>query len=440
MAADDLILTRALADELMPFTITFDEDGYIIDLSRLLRQLWGKKEGASLSDLHKQIRISRPFDGELKRAYLDELSGMIVHLHVDGQSEVVVRGQIYTKSDGWFFTGFPKISTIHELEGIGIQLSQLPLHTAMGELLIANEASKASLNEAQRQADQINESNEMLSKLNERFERFVPTAILENIGIRSPLDVKLGRYVETRKAVMFADLRSFTSLSEQLKAREIFAVINQYLDSTVPSIEKHGGYVVQYLGDGIMALFPGGTPAAIHAAVDMQRALQDYEQSHPEFPHALRMSIGIHEGPVALGIVGNETRWDASIIADAVNTSSRIESMTRILGGDILVSREFLDNSGQRDDFQIRELGAHQIRGRQAQIELVEILDSLGEDQRRARSITAGDFADGLKRYRDGDLYAAMSSFSRVLSVVANDHAALYYLGRISQRLQGLPS
>lgn len=439
MSSDELIFTRALADELIPFSINFNEDGEISGLSRMLFQVWKIKENDDLIAVRQRLQISRPFAGDLQHAYLNELSGMIIHLHLSGMESTVIRGQIYVKPDGWLFTGFPKISTIGELENIGIQLSELPLHTAMGELLIANEASKASLEDAQVQANKITRSNNMLGQLNERFERFVPTAILENIGIHSPLDVKLGRYVETEKAVMFADLRSFTSLSEQLKAGEIFTIINQYLNCTVPAIEAHGGYVVQYLGDGIMALFPGGTTQAIHAAIAMQHSLHDSLNAQSDFPHNLRMSIGIHEGPVALGIVGNETRWDASIIADVVNTSARIESMTRVLGGDILVSREFLDNSGQRDEFQIRELGAHQIRGRQAQLELVEILDSLDDEQRQSRSVTAADFAEGLQRYRDGDLYAAMSSFSRVLSVVAQDHAALYYLGRISQRLQGLP-
>jgi class 3 adenylate cyclase len=424
----------------MPFTITLDTQGALLHLAPLLRKVWGLDSEEDLNALRERLCLSRPFAGRLQREWLDELTGMIIHLHLEGTEGTVIRGQIYETLTGWIFTGFPRISAISELETLGVQLSQLPLHSAIGELLIANEASNVSLAEAQLQASRITESNETLEALNERFERFVPTAILENIGIESPLDVELGRYVETEKAVMFTDLRNFTTLSEKLEAPAIFAVINQYLSCTVPSIEEHGGYVVQYLGDGIMALFPGGTAQAIHAGVAMQNALQDYLRSRPDFPHDLRMSIGIHEGPVALGIVGNKTRWDASIIADAVNTSARIESMTRVLGGEIIVSREYLERTGQADTFETRELGAHQIRGRAGQLELVEILNSLEPDERHSRELTRKDFSGALQSYRDGDLYAAMSNFSRVLSMVPSDHAAQYYLGRISQRLQDLPA
>ena len=71
----------------------------------------------------------------------------------------------------------------------------------------------------------------------DHFARFVPSKFIENIGVQSPLDAKLGGHVETRKAVMFADLRDFTTISEHLEAGQIFDVINQYLACTVPCIE-----------------------------------------------------------------------------------------------------------------------------------------------------------------------------------------------------------
>jgi len=269
----------------------------------------------------------------------------------------------------------------------------------------------------------------------DHFARFVPSKFIENIGVQSPLDAKLGGHVETRKAVMFADLRDFTTISEHLEAGQIFDVINQYLACTVPCIEAQGGYVLQYLGDGIMALFPAGTSDALQAAIDMQKALRYCQEQHSSMPFRLQMSIGIHEGPVALGIVGNETRWDASIIADAVNASSRIEAMTRVLGGDIIVSQEYLDNAGDISGFSQRNLGVQQIRGRKGLLELVEILDSLDPEILEAREATSGDFAKGIEAYQNGDLYLAMSCFSRVLATVPDDLAAQFYLARISQRI-----
>ena len=238
---------------------------------------------------------------------------------------------------------------------------------------------------------------------------------------------------------MFADLQGFSLLSEKLSAAACFAMINEFLSLTVPCIEANDGYIVQYLGDGMMALFPSGTSQAIDAAVAMQRSLREAALVNQETDSQLSMSIGIHEGPVSLGIIGNETRWDATIIADAVNTSSKIESMTRMLGGEILVSKQTLDACGDAHRFKTRSLGSHQIRGRKGQLELVEILDAMEVQLLNDRTTTLDTFAEGLKFYREGDLYSALSCFSRVLAQVPQDPAAQYYLGRISQRLAGLP-
>ena len=153
-------------------------------------------------------------------------------------------------------------------------------------------------------------------------------------------------------------------------------------------------------------------------------------------PAPLKLSIGIHEGPVALGIIGNQTRWDVSIIADSVNTSARIESMTRVLGGEGIVSERFLDSAPGRDDFAVRDLGVHTIRGRTEDLRLFELLDCLDESTRKLRDVTREDFGTGLQAYESGDLYEAMSRFSRVLEKVSDDQAAQFYLARINHRLR----
>jgi len=434
-----LDLEPGLADELIPFSISFASSGEILAVSPLLKRVWNLEGEQDLSSLQQRLLLRRPFYGRLKSEFIPELIGMIVHLELEGLPEHVLRGQIYPNLGGWLLTGFPRISSVSELDAYGILLSDLPLHTAVGELLIANEATQASLVQAREQEAQLRTSVNQVGDLNASFARFVPTAILENIGIDGPINARRGRYVETRKAVMFADLQGFSLLSEKLSAAACFAMINEFLSLTVPCIEANDGYVVQYLGDGMMALFPSGTSQAIDAAVAMQRSLREATLVNQETDSQLSMSIGIHEGPVSLGIIGNETRWDATIIADAVNTSSKIESMTRMLGGEILVSKQTLDACGDAHRFKTRSLGSHQIRGRKGQLELVEILDAMEVQLLNDRTTTLDTFAEGLKFYREGDLYSALSCFSRVLAQVPQDPAAQYYLGRISQRLAGLP-
>jgi class 3 adenylate cyclase len=442
MKQESVTLAPELWNELAPFSLMFDGAGRVTSMAERVNDLWfvdsSKKEG--LSKVNAELTLMRPFEGAFDPKWIPDLTDLTIHLALSSHPKRVLRGQLYPHGEGWLFTGFPVVSTIGELEEMGLQLSQLPLQTALGERLIANESSMASFHESKQKAAQLSAANDTLQQTLRRFSRFVPGTFLEDIGIESPLDATLGGHVETHKAVMFADLRGFTTISEQLESSQIFEIINQYLGCTVPCIEAHGGYVLQYLGDGILALFPSASADALRAAVDMQKALRTCQEQHSSLPFRLRMSIGIHEGPVALGIVGVETRWDASIIADAVNTSSRIEAMTRILGGDILVSRQFLDSAGDISGFELRELGVQQIRGRKGLLPLVEILNSLDPEELESRRLTADDFNQGTEAYRNGDMYLAMSCFSQVLSRVPTDLAAQYYLARISQRLSSLPS
>ena len=117
--------------------------------------------------------------------------------------------------------------------------------------------------------------------------------------------------------------------------KAIFEIINQHFSVIVPCIEDAGGVVVHYQGDGVIAPFPGHDGAAITASIAMQYALKGLNASGKlNSPVPLRMSVGLHDGPIVLGVVGDADRWDASLIADAVNTSSRIEALTRVLGGE----------------------------------------------------------------------------------------------------------
>jgi len=435
-------LTDELADVLLPFTLMFDLDGQVVSASSFVRSVWqlGESGPEALRPIEERLVLQRPFSAPFTASWLPELTGVIVHICLRGLEGRTIRGQFHEHGAGWLFSGFPQVNSVASLEKIGMQISDLPLHTAVGDMLIANEASLASLRDAQTKADLLKKANDRLKALNERFSRFVPQAMLEAIGVSTPLDAKLGQHVESRMAVMFADLRQFTTISEALGTDRTFDVINEYLQASVPCIEAHEGYVVQYLGDGIMALFPGANHAALRAAIGMQESLKRRAATIEGLPIPLRMSIGIHEGSVSLGIVGNESRWDASIIADAVNTSARIESMTRVLGGEILVSRKFLESHEGGAEFAQRDLGRHEIRGRQGSVELVEILESLEPSVRETRALSQDDFAAGLHAYRSGDLYVAMSCFSRVLSKVPDDLAAQFYLARVSQRLQAIPT
>jgi adenylate cyclase len=150
---------------------------------------------------------------------------------------------------------------------------------------------------------------------------------------------------EREITIMFADVRGFTKISENSSAREVVELLNQYFSVAAPVIERFGGVVNLYMGDGLLALFnapqelPDHAASAVRAAVEMVRQVRRWaEREAPNFG----IGVGIHTGPVVIGCVGARDRFDYAPIGDTVNAAARIESATRELQADILVSAQTL--------------------------------------------------------------------------------------------------
>lgn len=161
-----------------------------------------------------------------------------------------------------------------------------------------------------------------------------------------------------RCALWFSDLRDFTSLSAQLGPGRIIGVLNELFDCQVPAIEAHGGEVLKFMGDGLLAVFPlgmdksdsatcDGALAAAREAFAALDALNSRCHDHPHDGHAadahphLSFGVSLHVGEVAYGNIGGAGRLDFTCIGPAVNLASRLEGLTGKLKRRIIVSAEF---------------------------------------------------------------------------------------------------
>jgi adenylate cyclase len=150
---------------------------------------------------------------------------------------------------------------------------------------------------------------------------------------------------ERTVTVLFSDIRDFTGISERLSPHEVVGLLNRYLEHMVRIVFTHDGTLDKFLGDGFMAIFgapfPHGDDArrAVTAAVEMRRALAEFNRSLPTEHHTmtLGMGIGIATGKAVVGTIGSTERMEYTAIGDTVNTASRIMAAGRKFGTDIVV-------------------------------------------------------------------------------------------------------
>ncbi len=207
--------------------------------------------------------------------------------------------------------------------------------------------------------------------LRHAFARFVPPQVVDEVVGQVGDELRLGgrRLVST---VLFSDLRAFTTAAQHLPAEEVIELLNRYLGEMSDAILDHGGTVVSYMGDGIMAVFGAPLPVDDHAdrALAAARAMQGPALERFNAWVAERdglapfaMGIGICSGPVMSGNVGSARRLEYTAVGDTVNTASRLETMTKEEGVAVLIAdstRQLLAG----DDGDLREVGALAIRGR----------------------------------------------------------------------------
>lgn len=260
------------------------------------------------------------------------------------------------------------------------------------------------------------EKSTQLEQINIASAKFVPTAFLNFLGKQNILDATLGDFVEKQVTVLFSDLRDYTTLSEQMTPEENFRFVNAFNKRMGPIIQQHQGFINQYLGDGLMAIFPENTEDTLKAAIVMQQTLQEYNQkriSKKKLP--VRMGIGIHAGPLIMGIIGDDQRMDAATISDTVNVASRVEGLTKHFGVSILISEAVLALLPNQQAFNLRYLGLVQVKGKEEVIRIYECFDGDPTEILLLKKATSPDFEKGMMNYYNKAFQQAKDSFDKVL-------------------------
>ncbi|UHC14974.1 adenylate/guanylate cyclase domain-containing protein [Methylobacterium currus] len=155
-----------------------------------------------------------------------------------------------------------------------------------------------------------------------------------------------GSGVTVEAAIMVIDLRGFTRISELWPRDDVIALLNDYFDAVCCPVERNGGEILKFMGDGLLAIFPLDRPdaggATLRAAHEARRAMRDLNRARTgQGLEALGYGIGVHAGAVMYGNIGSRTRLDFTVIGPAVNVAARLEGLTKVLEADVLVSGAF---------------------------------------------------------------------------------------------------
>jgi len=203
-----------------------------------------------------------------------------------------------------------------------------------------------------------------LEGLQHAFTRFAPATVVDDI-------IALGVSTRSEKkdvTFLFADLKGFTPLAEQLDPEALVRVLNGYFERMSAVIRAEQGHVAKFIGDGLLALFgavstnPWQARDAVRAALEMRAALAEYNAGlAAEGLPPLALGIGIHRGPVIAGVIGSRELIEYGVIGSTVNVAARVEELTRVHGVDVLVTepvRTALD-----DRFRVRAMPAVPVKG-----------------------------------------------------------------------------
>ena len=271
-------------------------------------------------------------------------------------------------------------------------------------------------------------------KLTDACGRFVPHEFLHFLGYESIVEVKLGDQVQKEMSVLFSDIRDFTSLSETMTPAENFQFINAYLSRMEPAITDNFGFIDKYIGDAIMALFDGSADDAVKAGIAMLEELNEYNisRNRPDCP-PLQIGIGINTGSLMLGTVGGQSRMDSTVISDAVNLASRVESLTKEDGVSMLITQNtFIELN---DIYDLRLIDRVTVKGKSQMVTVYEVFAADPPELRQKKLETKTLFEQALVLYNSDRCVEATRFFSGCLQINPTDNVAQIYMQRCLKRV-----
>ncbi|MDM8565178.1 bacteriohemerythrin [Candidatus Halobeggiatoa sp. HSG11] len=278
--------------------------------------------------------------------------------------------------------------------------------------------------------------SEKIASMTRTFEKFVPVQFLRRIAASGIENIELGNAQIENITILFSDIRSFTNLSETMPPKDLLQFLNQYLDRMNNIIHLNNGFIDKFIGDAIMALFDRTINSesvaandAILAAIAMHQIRIEYNRYREAMNRVpIDIGIGIHTGEVILGTVGSKQRMDSTVLGDNVNLTSRLESLTKIYGVNIIASHNTISLLGNSNPFKFRELDRVKVKGKTEITRIYEIFNCDLPEIQELKAKTAPIITAGLYHRENQQWDDALAAFQKALDIYREDRAIKHHI------------
>jgi adenylate cyclase len=271
------------------------------------------------------------------------------------------------------------------------------------------------------------------ARLRDTFQHYLDASVMEQV-LANPEKLKLGGE-RKELSVLFSDIRGFTTLSERMTPEQLVGFINEYLTPMTDIVFANGGTLDKYIGDAIMAFWGAPVDQPDHALRACRAALGFLEKLDelrvgwrkaglPE----VDIGVGINSGPMNVGHMGTASRFNYTVMGDAVNLASRLEGLNKTYDTRILISAETYARVFKH--VTSRRLGVVRVKGKQAVTNIYELRAMGAPTGKDAQAVEA--FEAGVACFISRDFGGAESHFRRVLTLWPDDGPTLRYLEELN--------
>jgi len=263
------------------------------------------------------------------------------------------------------------------------------------------------------------------------FTYYVSSSVVNEM-LKHPEKLKLGG---DRKelSILFSDIRGFTTIAEGMSPEELVHLLNEYLTVMTDIVFKYDGTLDKYMGDAIMAIYgapldlPDHASKACRSALEMMRELEKLNKKWlAEGKKPVDIGIGINTGPMMVGNMGSEQRFDFTVMGDSVNLGSRLEGANKNYKTNVIISEYTYEKV--KGEFLCMELDSVRVQGKREPVKIYSLLGF--NDLPKTQHQTAARFNRGITLYKAQQWDDAIHVFEEIQAVEPNLYAAQVYIER----------